>query len=38
MKIYENLSLEIVLFQADDIVTSSPGGVDFGDEGLGWGD
>ena len=38
MKIYENLSLEILLFQADDIVTSSPGGVDFGNEDLGWGD
>ena len=38
MKIYENLSLEILLFQADDIVRTSPGGVDFGNEDLGWGD
>ncbi len=38
MKIYEELSLEILLFQVDDIVTTSPGGVDFEDDGLGWED
>jgi hypothetical protein len=38
MKIYEELSLEILLFQADDVVRTSRGGVDFGDDDLGWGD
>ena len=35
---YNELYIDIVLFEVDDIVTSSPGGVDYGDEDLGWGE
>ena len=37
MKSYETLSIEIISFQADDVVTTSPGGVNFGNSDLGWG-
>ena len=37
MKSYETLSIEIISFQADDVVTTSPGGVDYGNGDLNWG-
>ena len=40
MKQYEQVDVEIVFWQVDDVVTTSPGGIDFGkDENgddLGW--
>ena len=40
MKIYEEISFEIVVFHTEDIVRTSPGGIDYGkdDNGndLGW--
>ncbi len=41
MQKYEEVRIEIVFFQMDDIVTASPGGIEYGkdeDSGdLGWG-
>ena len=43
MQSYKELCIEIVVFQqSDDIVTGSPGGIEFGkdssDNDLGWGE
>ena len=38
MHYYNELSIDIVLFDMDDIVTTSPGGVDYGSSDLGWGE
>lgn len=38
MKIYEQVNFEIVLLEQCDIVTTSPGGVDYENSDLGWGD
>ena len=38
MQQYQELSVEIIVFQQNDIVTTSPGGVDFKDPELGWGE
>ena len=35
---YNDLYIDIVLFETDDIVTASDGGVDYRDSDLGWGD
>ena len=41
MKLYEKIRLEIIEFQTEDIVITSPGGIEYGkdDDGndLGWG-
>ena len=38
MKQYNEMYIEIILFSQDDIVKTSPGGVDFGSDDLGWGE
>ena len=38
MKQYKEVEIEIVLLQTGDIVTTSPGGVDYENSDLGWGD
>ena len=40
MKLYEKIRLEIIEFQTEDIVMTSPGGIEYGKDGsndLGWG-
>ena len=37
MKQYKELDIQIIIFQTEDIVTTSPGGIDFKDEDLNWG-
>ena len=36
MKQYKELDIQIIIFQTEDIVTTSPGGIDFEDDDLGW--
>ena len=38
MHYYNELSIDIVFFDMDDIVTASKGGVDYEDDSLGWGE
>ena len=38
MQNYNDLYIDIVLFEVDDIVTASRGGVDYTDDDLGWGE
>ena len=42
MKVYEEISIEIFVFKLEDIITASPGGIEFGKDGddndLGWGE
>ena len=42
MKQYEQVDVEIVFWQVDDVVKTSPGGIDFGKDengdSLGWGE
>ena len=42
MKLYEEVSFEILIVRVEDIITSSPGGIEFGkdsnDNDLGWGE
>lgn len=36
MQEYKEIVIDIVFLQKDDIVTTSPGGIDFGNDDLGW--
>ena len=37
MQQYQELFVEVIVFQQNDIVTTSPGGVAFDSSDLGWG-
>ncbi len=38
MKVYEEVYIDLVWLRVEDVITASPGGVDFGDSDLGWGE
>ena len=38
MKMYEEPYIELVWLHVEDVIVASPGGVDFEDSDLGWGE